>query len=380
MKVGDDNVLWDPEDLFAQVYESIGVPINTAKTKYFTQHGSFIEFVSRNSWNNHDYSVISPGLVSKYIRNDFYLPVLYNHIVQRDTNPPSISEFIDYKKELKSLKENFSLERFEASRKILMEIMSIMQVATQKRLLDDFEMVQVQNQKLILLAKNLVLATLAEFVRLTELQLTDKKGAISEESINLLSGEFKLLPKIDNYLYGSKDFFSKVVSENYTFKEVILLWQALPITSSITRNLESGIEKITDFPIHDPFISTETGSLVLNPEFINFFMNLEWKLRNQMQVHRTLQRGPNFTKDRPISIVESYKFLNRIIRTDVEILDIESGYYHNYQGNQEEKLNPSLVAGYSILLKTKDYLKLIDNHIDQRMCLYEEPQVPDSNR
>jgi hypothetical protein len=377
-KVGDDNVLWDPKDLFASVYETIGVPINIAKSKFKTQFGTFIEFVSRNSWNNQDYSQISPGLTSKYLRNSFYLPVLYDHIAQRDTNPPTVTELIRYKKEVfEQSKENFSLDKFEAFQATVLKIMTVMQVATSKSLLDPDEMVPISNQELILLVRNLVLAVLAEFVRLAEFQLKDKKGALAEESANLLSREFKLIRQKDSYFKGNKDFFSKVVSENYTFKEVILLWQALPATTSIAHKFSSGIGKLTEFPVYDPFVRTETGILVLNPDYISFLMDLEWKIRNQLQVHRTLQKGPNFCRARPTSVVESYKFLNKVIRSNVDILDIETGSYRDLK-DRDKKLCPKLIKGYSFLLKTTEYLENINTYADQEVRLFEEPHISDS--
>jgi hypothetical protein len=371
-KVGDDEVIQDPQLKFVDAYNSIGVPINMSKSKFKTSNGNFIEFVSRNSWNNLDYSVISPSLISKYLRNDFYLPVLYDHIRQRDSQIKSINEVIGYKLNIVKTRSNFDLASWQAQQEKVKKISTLRQVAYDMELLAPNDMVTMSKDELIPFLRNLVLATLAEFVRLTEKQLTDKKGLIQEASVKTLVGEFGQIMGKDEHLYGVKDFFQKVVSQNYTFREVVILWMALPTTSSIERSYVSGTRNITDIPVHDPFIQTETGLHILNPKFLNFFIDLEWKIRNQLQVHKNLQKGPTFHKSRPQSIVETYQFLNKLINlNDKEILDIKTGQYA-VSKKVSISLNQELVHGYAVLLKTQDYLNKLDNLKDTEVHLYDE--------
>jgi len=113
MKVGDDLVVTDPNNVFVDMYNKLGVPVNIAKTKGMAPSGHFLEFVSRNSWNGDDYSPISPNLVSKSLKQPFYIPTLVGHLKERLPNQkvPTLEAILDCSQEYANSKEKFEAHK-----------------------------------------------------------------------------------------------------------------------------------------------------------------------------------------------------------------------------------------------------------------------------
>lgn len=82
-KVGDDLVVHDPDKIFQEMYESIGVPVNVSKSKMLTPRGHFLEFVSRNLWDGKDCSILSPRVLTKALKQPYVYPVLVSHLAER---------------------------------------------------------------------------------------------------------------------------------------------------------------------------------------------------------------------------------------------------------------------------------------------------------
>jgi hypothetical protein len=74
-KTGDDLVVEDPDGIIPEAYSRIGSVINQAKSKVSTERGSYVEYVSRVSFNGHDVSRVSPKVVNK-CQDWRYIPVL----------------------------------------------------------------------------------------------------------------------------------------------------------------------------------------------------------------------------------------------------------------------------------------------------------------
>lgn len=96
IEVGDDMVIQDPNFLIKSKFEIIGVPINVTKSKVATIMGNFTEFVSRNSWNEYDISLISPSLLLKFRQDDYYIITLLNHCRERNVNT-NLNSLLDIK-------------------------------------------------------------------------------------------------------------------------------------------------------------------------------------------------------------------------------------------------------------------------------------------
>jgi hypothetical protein len=369
MKVGDDVVLHDPDLKFKSAYEGIGVPINISKSKFKTSFGNFVEFVSRNSWNNFDYSRISPSLISRYTRNDFYLPVLFEHIKQRDTEHPTITELIGYKKDLKSSRES----RDDSSRTHiikLMKLINLMDIANGTNLLDSSERLQISSDELKQFVRNLILGVLGEFVIQTEKLLEDESLDYRKSRAEALAGEFRQLESSRMYR-GYKDFFSKVTAERLHFVEVVSLWHALHVSASFEDQLSSGLDTYSrnrDLLI-EPFIELKPNcSLILNPKFLEFFLNLGLKIQHQAQSHLTFEKGPNFMRARVSNTLDAYQFLNSLI--DVPYNDIVDMDTYAWKGSNRI-LNHELTRGYSDLLNTHKYLNLLNTYETKEVQLYE---------
>jgi len=93
MKVGDDLVAFDPEDKLMSAYDRIGVPINLAKSKFAVNQNNWLEFVSRNAWNNIDVSSISPSLLNSVTKQPLLFPTLLEHLNERSGLPLDMSIF-----------------------------------------------------------------------------------------------------------------------------------------------------------------------------------------------------------------------------------------------------------------------------------------------
>jgi len=96
MKVGDDLVASDPDNHLIEAYKTIGVPINLHKSKILTKAGHFSEFVSRNSWDGIDISIVSAKLLSKTKKQPFLIPCLLKHLEERGlTDNGTLSRIIE---------------------------------------------------------------------------------------------------------------------------------------------------------------------------------------------------------------------------------------------------------------------------------------------
>jgi len=83
LKVGDDLIVEDSDNILSKFYPTIGVPINLSKSKFTTPRGHFMEYVSRNSWDKLDISPISPNLITKALKQPYVLVILLNHLNER---------------------------------------------------------------------------------------------------------------------------------------------------------------------------------------------------------------------------------------------------------------------------------------------------------
>jgi hypothetical protein len=74
-KTGDDLVVNDPDLIVVAAYEQIGSLVNLAKSKGPTPKGSFLEYVSRISWDGQDVSRVSPNVINRS-KDWRYIPLL----------------------------------------------------------------------------------------------------------------------------------------------------------------------------------------------------------------------------------------------------------------------------------------------------------------
>jgi hypothetical protein len=367
MKVGDDLVLQDPDMKFTSWYEKIGVPINLSKSKFKTDYGSFVEFVSRNSWNGLDYSVVSPRLVSKFLRNDYYLIVLFNHIKERMIGHPSATELLSEKNAIQMLKSNFDSNKAEARTTKLLKITKLFDIINPSPVLTGGEFTWSPNkEEVLLLLENMILVTLGEYCWNSEIHnstLGDDPTTLSSKE---LLGEFAILNKDHLESNDTKNFYKVCLSNKLTFREIVTLRQAMPILRLKEEKLHQGTIKslqlqngLVSFP--QPLIEV-AGTWIANPEFIEFILRQQDLLTDATQGYKTLRKGPMFDRNSTASTLNLYRLMNSIIDLESKILDIDNGQYSQPKGVKVKavSVNPDLIRGYTKLFMYSDMFKQIE--------------------
>jgi hypothetical protein len=364
MKVGDDLVLEDEMHLMHGVYEQIGVPINLTKSKFKTRFGSFSEFVSRNMWNGLDYSIISPKLLSRFLRDDHYLQPLSDHLKERVEDPIYTVDYLIQQKNIylfqkakkKSLTENIDLTKYQLDmdrrESKLRKIISIMDLIrdTGDKLLPDSHSFQTSKEELLLLLENLILVTLGELVHKTEIQSGDKGAAEVLRLAEELKGEFAQIPG-KTFHKGVKAFFEKVSHRGYPFREIVALRQVLPVLGDIESRYNTGVENISNAKTFSVFTEINIHSFVTNCDFIELLLLIQCKLEDTSLGYKTLGRTAMFDSGKTVEkTVYLYKLLNSIVDKESLILDRRTGTYTTPKGRTVE-LNPQLIEGYSELFK-----------------------------
>lgn len=360
MKVGDDLVLQDPDMKFASEYERIGVPINLQKSKFYTTYGSFMEFVSRNSWNGIDYSVISASLVSKFLRNDYYASTLFDHMKERLNDPVTLSELLAMKTDVKQTETNFDSVRHAARQRTLMKIIRVLDIIRPESPVltaDEFDWNPSKNEILLLL-ENLILVTLAELCLQhvnIDAELDEKSRTTNSLNWELLH-EFLATSKSISVGSSTKQFYKRTLDAGHTFRETVTLRKAMPILRSLDQKHKAGLIKYMTGTqtVLPPLARVDDGTFVANPEFIDFLLRTQDLLQDNSQGYKTLRTGPLFDKNRTAAVLNLYRLLNNIINLESQILDIDNGRYSlpkNVKGPEELMIPMDLIQGHIKLFK-----------------------------
>jgi hypothetical protein len=370
MKVGDDLSIQDPNRIFQLEYEKIGVPINLSKSKFKTDFGTFNEFVSRNSWNNLDYSIISPSLVSKFLRNDYYAVILYKHINERMTDTTiSFSELLAKKQIVLKSKENFSLDKYMARKASLLKLVSVMNlVDPDPVLLDQNDIWDPTKEEILLLLENMVLLTLGRLALQTEYLLFEPEIVAHRKQVSDLRDEFRISKQLDlmNHENGTKSFYKYAVQNELTFKEAVILRLAMPILESKEEAFQKGYDKVltNSVEIFEPFTEPQNGCVTVNPDFVAHMVQLWVKLEDASQGYKTLRRGPKFEKlVKRKTIIKLFDNLNSIIHRESRILDMNTYLMElpNKKGQSSVRVESTLVDDFARVLRFDAMLESISN-------------------
>lgn len=370
MKVGDDLILQDQDMKFKSWYEKIGVPINLSKSKFKTDFGNFNEYVSRNSWNGIDYSIISPGLVSKFLRNDYYCVVLYEHMKERQHPSSTFTEILEMKKGLDTSKANFDLEKYSTRQRKLLKIVNFLDIISENPILGSTFSWDASKEEILLLLENLILAFLGEMCLATdnlEQDLNPENTALARD----LWGELIFTDKDEFLDCNTKNFYKTCLSNKLTFREVVILRQAMPILRSkeiaYTQGLyESHIDQTIDLPL----ICDSCGNFFANPTFIDFILRCVDQTNDASLGYKTLKKGPLFSKSKVSNTLNLYSFLNNIIDLESRILDMETSILllPKAKENKERQLNPMYTGGYSRMFGLTDMLSQIERIRSEEKC------------
>jgi hypothetical protein len=357
MKVGDDLVIEDPQMLIHERYEEIGVPINLSKSKFKTSLGMFTEFVSRNSWNNSDYSIISPGLVSKFIRNDHYGPTLYHHMVQRKPNI-SFSELFIMKKDFLLANSKLPAEKLEDRINTVLKLTTVIDLVAQSDLISDKDALW-NNDSLevkITFLKNIVLSTLGNIVSSASQTMKDRDARIAISKANLLLDRYNL----DNKAFRLLDF---ILSNNMSLEDAAAATTTLPLSRKSRANYERGIRiELPELKLLLPS-DNELNVLVTDSEVLSFILNIQNKQDQISMGYKTIKNLTMLDGRNIKTILQLYRFLNNAYKAKTLVLDLDTGQYLKpYKRVIEyEQLDPVLTGKYCELLGFHHILSQLDN-------------------
>jgi hypothetical protein len=356
MKVGDDLILEDPLQKFCNRYEEIGVPINQTKSKFKTSFGTFTEFVSRNGWNGHDYSIISPGLISKFLRNDHYGPTLFNHLKERyPNNNPNFVEIFDMKKDVLS-DQTKDHKALEDRTRTVMKLTTVLDLSEGTQLVEDPDKYWENDSFEVKLQffENLILSTLGAQCHQAKLLLGDRDAKIARAKAQLLLTRYEL--------YQDGDSFMEFVESNsMTLKDAAAAQEILSLARVSRDNYDAGV--VTDTPERFIFLDESANCLEICPETIQFLLKLQVKLGEAVVGYKTIQRLHLFDKANTKAVLQLYRYLNSVAKLSGKSLDITTGQYAIPYKKEDtyEELGQDLILPLSKLFKFDVMLKQIDN-------------------
>lgn len=356
MKVGDDLVVEDPGMKLAGRYQDIGVPINLTKSKFKTRFGNFTEFVSRNSLNKKDYSIISPVLISRFLRNDYYGPTLFNHIKERDPLHPSFQELFSWKLGIlvaHGAKEDIEKERLNTVLRLttVIDIISSDQPLIESLSLWD----DISTEKKLLFIENLILSTLGDLVHKSVLQFKDRNLKIAAARAKLLLDQWRL----DCESLHIMDFFLK---KGLSLAEACAAQTSLKLIATADNNYQKGLK--TEVP--DRLILTEgdtCGSYTIEPGSLKFIFDTQDKLAQATFGYKTIKKLSLLDKSNTKSLLHLYRYLNNCFKAKDTVLNMETGQYSvpYTKGSQYVNLPLDLTRKMAELFKFDIMLEQIHN-------------------
>lgn len=277
VEVGDDMVIQDPDFLLKAEFESIGVPINVSKSKVSTTWGNFVEFVSRNSWNGLDYSVISPGLLLKFRQNDYYSLTLLNHLRERGLDF-RLSDLLDLKtSEFKNEGYAKRAEKHDQHKENILLISSLLQYGGEADHLVDnpsnhLSSLSDGNKTLKSVLANLVLVPLVKLYDHYTRKGQDRDHRIAIEKLYVLTHQYRE-SNLSIWAFAHKELL-----DLNTVRSLIAVGF---INERINNRLTKGYERYTLGQTLVPDVTvplvSETDSkesVGINPEFIRYCLIL----------------------------------------------------------------------------------------------------------
>jgi hypothetical protein len=368
IKVGDDLVAEDPECKLQSWYESIGVPINLSKSKFLTHYGSFQEFVSRNLWNNHDYSSISPGLAAKFFRNSFYSLTFYHHVAERMDQHPSIHELLMNKKAVLESGANFDPESWKVRHERLIKVINLLMIGCKldPNILEPEHIIPIQGEEALLISQRMILLTIGLVTHYTTVLNSDDTFVAQENLTNMLVGElseFRSTKPIQLTLSKGEELYEGIIKNELTFMEAVLLQRSRTFVSKISDSISKGSQNLSCEPRFEPVRKCSiTGVLTLNPQFVDYITTIWSTLLECVTNHKVVGTNPFANRNPGRNDLELFKFMNNcLVESDNIILDLEYGTY-NVPGTKDlvVVLPKDLIDGYTQLFKFDLSLSLLD--------------------
>jgi len=357
MKVGDDLVIEDPKMLMHERYNEIGVPINLSKSKFKTPLGTFTEFVSRNSWNNSDYSIISPGLVSKFLRNDHYGPTLYHHVVERKPNI-SFVDLFEMKKRFMEMNSNLSIQKLEDRIKTVIKLTTVIDLVAGSRMIPDLDEPwnDSPNELKISFLRNIVLSTLGGIVSSASKTMKDRSARIAISKAELLLDRYNL----DRKAFRLLDF---ILSNNMSLEDASAATVTLPLSRKSRVNYDHGIRvELPELKLLLPSING-IDVPVIDPQVLKYVLDIENEYSQISMGYKTIKHLSILDGRNTETVLQLYRFLNNALTAKTSVLDQESGLYLKpyKRAIEYEQLDPDLIRMYCELLGFQHILSQLDN-------------------
>jgi len=346
MKVGDDLIVFDPSRKLRDRYEQIGVPINLTKSKFKTTSGTFTEFVSRNAWNGNDYSIVSPGLISKFLRNDHYGPTLFNHLRERDPTYPSFIEIFDMKKEILS-KSKMNLDLLEDRTRTVVKLTTVLDIAEGTQLVEHPDDIwgDTSTTEILLFLENLILSTLGALVHASTQLMGDRNAKIARAKAELLLSRLSLLSDGDDLI----DF---IESNSMSLVEAAAAQEMISLARVSRTKYDKGINIVV--PERTLLRNLDTcNSYIIEPESIQFLLKTQDKLGESVVGYKTTTRLSLFDKANTKTVLYLYRYLNGVLKYKTKALNLETGQYLLPYIKEEvyETLSVDLISQYANLFK-----------------------------
>lgn len=354
MKVGDDLVVQDPENKLYSRYEQIGVSINLHKSKFKTKTGVYIEFVSRNMWNNLDYSIVSPTLLSHFRRDDYYLVTLFYHLKERVTDYPSLLELLKFKRKESNIKEKSNLSIMGQRAIKLLQIIDIVASIESSKELFTNSWKDVPNKEKILFIRNLILVTLGELVYSSQKLNGKRDELLSREKAEIMLTRLQLSS-------NDSDIWGFAIENSLSLQETVSLQESMILIETRASNLEVGARATA--PTIEVFETLNQGVASVSPVFFQYLVEIQLSLANTNLGLKTLHQLSLADKANTRSILYLHRLLNHVRGLEQDALNLETGQYRIpfVKGEQYVTLNTRYIEYYVELFKFDSLLESISD-------------------
>jgi hypothetical protein len=334
IEVGDDMVVQDPLNLFKKEFERIGVPININKTKHLTSKGSFVEFVSRNIWKGNDYSMISPRLVSRFTRNDYYVLTLMNHLRERGWET-SVEDLFNNKYSTEERAKDKVLNRLNKFYKILSmlqfsgitgSIEPVKDPLIYLKSLDSSEIVQ-------LIAALIIVPAIRVRDFEVKTQNLNREDRLARAKAQLLFDHW-VTRKTDETLW------QLAIRYSWNLDQIRLVWSLIPIMDRQNENQAYGYHQYKlgiSVPAVTSVGSEASDPLICNPWFIQHLLVLNIQVNKVVGDHKVAHKLSIFDQSNTTLLLEFLSTLNKALSVIIRYVNNDITITFPKQGRTPER-------------------------------------------
>jgi hypothetical protein len=372
MEVGDDMVVQDPDLKFSGWFEAIGVPVNISKSKFSTVVGNFVEFVSRNGVDGHDYSIVSPNLVVKASQNDFYLLTLQRHLRERGVQF-TLEEMFQLKHD--SLKfQDKNVETFNARRSKNLLLASLLKLGfpSEEILLEENYLSYLDTMEDIHIKNFLVTLAYMPVLKLIAYSESHYKADLSTKKARAY-----LFTCVDQYKASlDKDIWAVAQKFDWSPKMVKAVSALVNLDIKKNQRIESGTAVNSDESWQVPqaielvLNSDGSSSAVVNNDYLTHVYALNRNVNDIVNDYRVSDRVSLFDNRNHAVLLQLMADLNRCVNARVVIGDADKTSVEviyrtgNELSAKEEKVELDLTHTYLQELRLLNAVKTVSDYSD----------------